>query len=303
MNRNSVLLPSIAVAGSGALWGLFWIPVRQLDDVGVSAAWTSLITFGVAGFAFGIAFFLLYLRTGQISWTTLITGLIGGCCIVFYAIAFVLTEVVKTVLLMYLTPIWSIILGRFMLNETITPYRVAAIVFGVAGLVVVLDIFSVGLRITNVGDLIALAGGFLWSLATVRIRKSPEIPVWEQVGAFYIGGALIAGLFIVFPFQGLDEPPTLSAIKAAIPWLVIFLVVFLSAIYLVFWGAQLLSPARVGLLLMTDVVCGVVSAAILAGEPFGWSQIIGIVLIVSAAIVDISDRMGTSGKTGVNRHA
>ncbi|MDE0309567.1 MAG: DMT family transporter [Acidiferrobacterales bacterium] len=294
MKQNSVLVPSLVVAISGAIWGLFWIPIRQLDAGGISAAWTSLITFGIAGLLFLFVFFLQFRKTGRVPWNVFITGLIGGCSIVFYAIGFVLTEVVKTILLIYLTPIWSIILGRFMLNEKITPYRIAAIVCGLAGMIVILEVLNGEFRISNAGDLIALSAGVLWSLATIGIRKRPEVRVWEQVGAFYIGGALVALLFIIFPFQGLEKPPTLSAVTNSLLWIVIFLVVFVSAIFLVFWGAQRLSPARVGLLLMTDVVCGVVSAAILAGEPFGWTQVIGVVLIVSAAIIDVFDRIWRS---------
>ena len=291
MKPNSVLFPSIVVAASGAVWGLFWIPIRHLDAGGITAAWTSLITFGVIGSVFSVLFLFQFFKTGRLPWSVLITGLIGGCCIVFYAFAFVLTSVVKTVLLVYLTPIWSIILGRFMLNEMITPYRIAAIICGFAGMIVILEIFDGDLSFSNFGDLIALAAGVLWTVATVRIRKSPEVPVWEQVGAFYIGGALVALIFIIFPFQGLDKPPTMQAVVDSIPWFTIYVVVFLSAVYLVFWGAQILSPARVGLLLMTEVVCGVTSAAILTGEPFGWTQVIGIILIVSAAVIDVFDRI------------
>ena len=54
--------------------------------------------------------------------------------------------------------------------------------------------------------------------------------------------------------------------------------------------AMLLTPGRIGILLMSDVVVGVGSAAALAGEPFGWREATGTVLIVGAAFVEVLGR-------------
>ncbi len=287
-------MPSIVVSAGAAIWGLFWIPVRQLDSNGISAAWTSLIALGLIGIVFVVLFATRYLKTRRIPWNVLLTGLIGGGYFVLYTCALILTEVVKAILLIYLAPIWSIMLGRFMLNEKITTYRVIAVCCGISGLVVVLGISDGNLRWTEVGDLMALVAGFLWSFAAVRIRQRPEIPVWEQVGAFHIGGALIAALFIIMPFQGLQKTPALNALVDSVLWLAVFMFFFVIAVYLVWWGTRILSPTRVGLLSMTEVAFGVGSAAILAGEPFGWVQVTGVILILSAAFIDVLDRFPNS---------
>ncbi len=287
-------MPSIAVAASAAIWGLFWIPVRHLNSVGISAAWTSLFALGLAGIVFLLLFSVRCLKTRHLPWSVLATGLIGGGYFVLYTCSLVLTEVVKAILLIYLTPIWSIMLSKLMLNEKITPYRVISIFCGIAGVIVLLDILGGDLRWTKIGDLMALAAGFLWSLATVRIRKSHEVPVWQQVGAFYIGGALIAALIIIFPFQGLEKIPDFGALADSVLWFAIFLFFFVAAVYMILWGTQRLSPTRVGLLSMTEVVFGVTSAAILAGETFGWTQVAGVILILSAAFIDVFDRLAAS---------
>jgi drug/metabolite transporter (DMT)-like permease len=58
--------------------------------------------------------------------------------------------------------------------------------------------------------------------------------------------------------------------------------------FLTIWPTTLLSPGRVGMLLMADVVAGVASAAILTDETFGYREIVGTVLIVSAGIVEVA---------------
>jgi drug/metabolite transporter (DMT)-like permease len=59
-------------------------------------------------------------------------------------------------------------------------------------------------------------------------------------------------------------------------------------IFLTIWPATLLTPARVGLLLMSEVVVGLISAAVFSGEPFGLREATGAVLIVSAAVLEIA---------------
>jgi drug/metabolite transporter (DMT)-like permease len=57
--------------------------------------------------------------------------------------------------------------------------------------------------------------------------------------------------------------------------------------YLTIWPATVLSPGRVGMLLMVEVIVGVVSAAILTDEQFGVRELAGTVLIISAGVVEV----------------
>ena len=53
------------------------------------------------------------------------------------------------------------------------------------------------------------------------------------------------------------------------------------------WGGRQLDPGRVGILLQMEVVFGILSAAALTSEPFGWIEGIGAVLVLSAALVEV----------------
>ena len=67
--------------------------------------------------------------------------------------------------------------------------------------------------------------------------------------------------------------------------------------YLTIWPATVLSPGRVGMLLMVEVIVGVVSAAILTDEQFGMRELAGTVLIISAGVVEVlrQQRIDESG--------
>ncbi len=57
--------------------------------------------------------------------------------------------------------------------------------------------------------------------------------------------------------------------------------------YLAMWPATELSPGRVGMLLMVEVLVAVASAALLADEMFGLREFIGATLIIAAAVVEV----------------
>jgi drug/metabolite transporter (DMT)-like permease len=64
------------------------------------------------------------------------------------------------------------------------------------------------------------------------------------------------------------------------------LVIVVSGVYATMWGAPRLNPAVVGLLFMTEISVGAVTAAIWAGEPFGFREIVGVVLISAAGVTE-----------------
>jgi drug/metabolite transporter (DMT)-like permease len=53
------------------------------------------------------------------------------------------------------------------------------------------------------------------------------------------------------------------------------------------WAAARLEPARVGILLMAEVLVGVVSAALIAGEALGTLEILGGLLVLSAGVLEV----------------
>ena len=70
-------------------------------------------------------------------------------------------------------------------------------------------------------------------------------------------------------------------------WIVVVALFLLPATWLTIWPATVLSPARVGILFMTEAIVGIGSAAWLTNEPFGVREIIGTALIMGAGIVEV----------------
>lgn len=53
------------------------------------------------------------------------------------------------------------------------------------------------------------------------------------------------------------------------------------------WASARLEPARVGILLMAEVVVGVASAAVIADEHLGGLELLGGALVVGAGVLEV----------------
>ena len=220
----------------------------------------------------------------------MLSGLLTGAAFSFYSTAILLTDVVRALLLFYLMPIWGTILGFVFLGERMTLYRVLALLGAVAGLLVVLGTGSGWPWPKNAGDWLALASGISWALGSLRLYQMGHVGVPEQVVAFVFGSIVVTAGTLLFggvTFTGGVHSIDVAAIA---PWALLMGVYVAPMLVLTVWPAMLLTPGRIGILLMSDVVVGVGSAAALAGEPFGWREATGTVLIVGAAFVEVLGR-------------
>lgn len=287
-HRRSDLLPGLFVAVSGVLWGLFWLPFRVLGEAGFAGGWASLV-FYLGSMIVLIPFAIARRRRLRAAGIGLVfTGAVAGAAFSLYATALLLTEVVRVLLLFYLTPVWGTLLGWILLGERITRYRGAALVLGLAGLLVILGIEDGFPMPRNAGDWMALLAGMAWAWGSLRIYMQPEVEAFETTFAFFAGGLLVTAVVAFLPLQANELSPAISMLAAAWPWLVLLIGVFgIPPVLMTLWGAARLTPGRVGILLMGEVAVGIVSAALWSGEPFGLREVVGATLIVGAAVVEL----------------
>ena len=291
VTRPRLVAPETAIAISGALWGLYWIPVRHLQAGGVGVVWFTLGLFAAA-LALLVPLLVRY-PPARAAFTPrmLVTGLLTGGAFVLYTVSIVLTEVVAAILLFYMSPVWATVLGRVLLAERFTASRLVALAMGLGGLWVVLGSESGVPLPRNSGDWCALAAGVMWALGTLRVHQDAATSSAAHAVSLFVGGALVIGVIALAPDMA-GPPPPVTAASAAI--VLAMAVVSLLSAWSILWGARLLSPGRAGLLLMMEVITGLASAAVLAGEPFGMAQVFGSVLIAGAVVVEVLPPAGRS---------
>ncbi len=280
------LTASLAVALCGAMWGIYWLPLRYLEHEGLSGGWQTAAFF-LAAVPPGLV--LAFLARGEIKaqfrsflWLVIFNGLVFN----LYSNAYAHTTVFNVLFLFYLSPIWSILIARFWYGEKVSIIRLGCVVAGLGGLVIMLS-GDGGLPLPrNLGDWMALVSGILWAVLTIRIRNSSEIGAATNLTAFLAGGVVFALVFALF--GGHDQVPAMDAITSVWPLvLAIAWIGWLPSQYILFWGVRRISPVRTGILLMTELVSGVATAAWLSGDPLTWQQALGGALILAAGLGDV----------------
>jgi len=289
-------LASTIVAGTGALWGLYWFPVRRLAEIALPGAWGALAI--VAAAAVLLAPLALRRRhelVGADRWA-LASVALGGAAFMLYSVGFVYGRVAIVILLFFLTPVWSTLIGRYVMGWHLPRLRALAIAVGVAGLVVMLAGDGAAPVPRGPGEWLALLSGILWSIATTGIRtKSTLTPA---VAAFVFALGAVAGASLLAPLLG-PLPPSIprTSLLPAIGWTLAAGGLWwgLSMTGLM-WSTVRLEPARVGILLMTEILVGAVSAAVLAGERLGSWELFGGALVLCASVLELWPMHGGRGR-------
>jgi drug/metabolite transporter (DMT)-like permease len=277
---------SLAVALCGAVWGVYWLPLRVLADMGLTGSWATVALFVVC---IPPAIVLAILARREIKaqlrnflWLALANGLVFS----LYSNAYGGTTVFNVLFLFYLSPIWSILIARFWFKERIGLARIACVIAGLGGLVLMLSQDGGWPLPKNLADWMAIASGILWAIVTIRIRNSAGIGAAANSAGFFLGGLVLAVLFALV--LGSDQVPTPQAIGAAWPLVIVVAwLAWLPSQFLLFWGVRRISPVRTGILLMTELVSGVATAAWLSGDPITWQQAVGGGLILAAGLGDV----------------
>lgn len=280
-------LATVVVVASGALWGFYWLPVRRVAELGLPGAWGTLAIVTAAAILLAPAALACHRRLAAADRVALASIALGGAAFVLYSVGLVYGRVAIVILLFFLTPVWSTLLGRYVMGWPTPGLRVVAIFIGLAGLVAMLSADGQVPIPHGTGEWLALISGMLWAVATTGIRASPSLPPVAAAFVFALGAAACALALApaVAPFAPAtaltDVVPTLAWIGAAATfwWC-------LSTAGLM-WAAARLEPARVGILLMTEVVVGALSAAWLADEHLRPLEIAGGTLVLGAGILEV----------------
>ena len=273
---------SAAVLLAGILWGFYWMPVRHLEEAGLSGAWGTLAIVVIA--ALGLLP-LVILRPKvllQADRAALFYIALGGGSFVLYSTAIVYGRVALVILLFFLTPVWSVLIGRLVLGWPTPRLRLLAILFGLLGLGIMLGADGTLPRPEGLGEWMALLSGLLWAIASTGMKVRPAVPAIHASFVFACGALLTA--LCLAPLLSAPPEVGVTALGWAVPAGLIWWALCLTGLM---WATTRLDPPRVGILLMSEVLVGTLSAALLASEPLGAVEIFGGALVLAAAVLEV----------------
>jgi len=208
-----------------------------------------------------------------------------------------LMESGRAAILAYTFPIWSVLLGVWLLREPLTGRRIAGVAMGFVAMLLLLgsEIHAVGR--SPLGALLLIGSAMSWAVSTVVMKRWPvDLPAtsftgWQMLLALapILSGALLfergsfsPGSLSIFPFWGLVYNMVISSIFCNWAWIKI----------------ATHAPVTVSSLstLMIPIV-GVFSGMLFLGERPQWSDFAALGLVVAAlSIVFIPPRRRTANR-------
>ncbi len=284
---RTTLIATVLVVVTGTIWGLYWVPVRKLAELGLPGAWGTLAIVATAAVLLAPAAIRRRHHLARSNPIALASIALGGAAFVLYSVGLLYGRVAIIVILFFLTPVWSTLIGRYVMGWPTTWLRIAALFLGLAGLALMLGADGQVPVPRGMGEWLGLISGFLWAVATTGIRAKADAGPSETAFVF-AAGATISALILAPLLPPATDPEPVRNIPAIIGWSLLAGGVWWGlSMCALMWATARLEPARVGILLMIEVLTGAISAALMAGEHLGALEIAGGALVLCAGLCEV----------------
>lgn len=276
-------LPVIVLLLSSIGWGLTWWPVKQLGALGLDNLWLVFIAYATGSVVLLPWIYLQYdLWRKRTALMLLIAG-IGGVANVTFQLAIAYGDVIRVMILFYLLPVWSVIGGRYFLGEKIDAMRVLAVVMCLVGAIVILDVAS-SHNIQGVSwiDVLAIVSGMTFAMTNILFRSVQDVPVMSKLSFMYVGSGILIGAAVLL-FSAPAGDATMSSI---------FLAMLYGAVWLILitlgslWAVSRMEAGRSAVIIVMELVAAVISAALLTKNILQWHELVGSLLVLTAAILE-----------------
>ncbi|HEY0841592.1 DMT family transporter [Methylotenera sp.] len=265
-------------------WGIIWYPYRLMSEAGVSGVASSFYTYALAIVFASVLLGKHWRGAAKLPLSIVWLGVVAGWTNLSYVLAIIDGEVMRVMLLFYLSPIWTLILAHFWLKEKTRFTGYIAIVASLVGAFIMLyDVKFGGLPLPrNMPEWLALSSGIGFSLTNVITRKSSHLTLVAKSYAIWIGVMMVALLFVPIMQTNIPSPTVFTLTEWAVMSLIALLLI--AATFFVQYGVAKIEATRASVLFLFELVVAAVASYYLAHETMELNEWLGGSLIVIAAI-------------------
>lgn len=265
---------------AATLWGIFWYPLRLLEQGGVVGLWAAFFIY--LG-TLPVALPVFWRSRRQFVDHPFLLGLIAlasGWCNVSFFLAMLDGNVVRVLLLFYLAPLWTVMFGAVVLRERPSRRAMLHLTMAMAGALFMLwdpDLSHPWPQ--TAADWLAISSGFSFAIANVMTRKAAGLSDGSKVASAWLGAFAVAVVWLALDMPLLSEA-TWPGIAGAV-FLGLFGIVVMTSSVL--YGVSRMPVHRSAVILLFELIVGAVSAQILTHEvvlPREWLG--GICILVAA---------------------
>lgn len=276
------IYPAMSVFVGAILWGVVWYPMRLLEESGLQGIWLTLILYGTAMMASlpytyrGFAQFLV-----APVWLPVLTLAAGWTNIAFVE-AVLHGNILRVLLLFYLSPLWATLMGWLFLREQVSRRAGASLAVALVGALLMLWNRDIGVPWPeSSADWFALSSGFAFALSNVATRGVQSASVGTKL--FCVGFGVSAMAAVIIVLIGAPVPRVAPNVFGGAVALGIFGI--LAMTFLVQYGVTHIPVYRSAVITFVELVAGAVSQALLTDEAVTAREWFGGALIVIGALL------------------
>ncbi len=267
---------------AAALWGLVWYPYRLLAEAGVGGIASSFFSYAIplllVGWLHGRA-----VVAARSRWAWLVAmGLAAGWTNLAYVLAVLEGEVVRVLLLFYLSPLWTVLFAGLLLRERLNRAGWAVMALAAGGAVVMLWQPGDWPLPANRAEWLGLSAGLMFAASNVISRHLEGVAEGAKSVSVWTGVAVLTVIGLALKPSGLD----FAADAAPATWLLLAGVALLigSMTYAVQYGLARVPANQAIVIFLSELVVAAISAYFLSDERMGVQEWVGAAMIVTASL-------------------
>jgi drug/metabolite transporter (DMT)-like permease len=261
-----------------------------MAEAGMAGAASSFYTYSIAIMIAGIYFAKHWRGIFELPLSIVFLGVVAGWTNLAYVLAVIDGEVMRVMLLFYLSPLWTLILAHFWLKEKTSVKGYVAIAVSLLGAFVMLynpKVSSLPLP-KNTAEWLALSAGIGFSLTNVLTRQSTHLSVRAKSFAVWVGVLVMSLAYILLSNEVFPNPHTLTMTNWMV--MIIIAILLLAATVLVQYGVTKIPATRASVIFLFELVVAAIASYYLAHEVMALNEWVGGSLIVLAAIFAASEQ-------------
>ena len=278
--QRTLAISSLVYAAT--LWGLVWYPYRLLEQAGVGGIASSFFSYATPLLLLGwLHSRSLFAARGQWLWLSAL-GLAAGWTNLAYVLAVLEGEVVRVLLLFYLSPLWTVLFSRFLLHEKLNRAGVAVMALAASGALAMLWEPGEWPLPHNYAEWLGLSAGVMFAASNVISRHLEGVAEGAKSVSIWAGVAVLTVIGLAL------KPAELDFMAAAETgtWLLLIGIGLLigSMTYAVQYGLARVPANQAIVIFLSELVVAAIAAYFLSDERMGLQEWVGALMIITASL-------------------
>jgi len=278
--QRTLAITSLVYAAT--LWGLVWYPYRLLNDAGVGGIASGFFSYAIPllllGWLHGRA---LHQARGHWVWLSAL-GLAAGWTNLAYVLAVLEGEVVRVLLLFYLSPLWTVLFSRFLLHEKLNRAGWAVMALAAGGALAMLWQPGDLPLPANRAEWLGLSAGVAFAASNVISRHLDGVTQGAKAVTVWAGVVVLTLIGLLFKPAELDF---MATAETSI-WLLLIGVALTigSMTYAVQYGLARVPANQAIVIFLFELVVASIAAYYLSAERMDLQEWIGAAMIITASL-------------------